>query len=55
MNVLNAIETAVGSEYFNDCEHAELGLVVREGEGYQSLSIQQSCQPDSNTIVAIKQ
>lgn len=55
MNVLNAVETAVGSEYFNDCEHAELQLILQEGEENQSLSIQQSRQPNSNTIVAIKQ
>ena len=55
MNVLNALEMAVGSEYFNDCEHAELRLILQEGEGNQLLSIQQSRQPDSNTIVAIKQ
>ena len=55
MNVLNAIETAIGSEYLNDCEHAELQLFLQEGEANKSRSIKQARQPDSNTIVAIKQ
>jgi hypothetical protein len=54
MSLLNAVEKAVGSEYFNDGEQAELCLAMQKEDTKTLLSLDQSHQPNANKIVNIK-
>jgi hypothetical protein len=54
MNLLDTIERAVGSEYFDDSKCSELGLALQKADANLLLSLNQSHQPNSNKIVNIK-
>ncbi|EHL31329.1 hypothetical protein [Legionella drancourtii] len=54
MNLLDVIEKAVGSEYFDNAECSESCLAMQEASMNIELSLNQSQQPNANKVVTIK-
>lgn len=53
MILLDAIEQAIGTEYFGDTQHAELCAAIQTAEIDADPTINSSQQPHSNKIVQL--
>lgn len=53
MILLDAIEQAIGTEYFGDTQHAELYAAIQTTETDAGPAINSSQQPHSNKIVHV--
>ena len=54
MNLLDVIEKAVGSEYFDNAECSDSCLALQKASMNLEFSLNQSQQPNANKVVTIK-